>query len=82
MELTEYTYRIDELEVSIDIIEKFMGYTPGTAPEPIPDLINEVLNNAHEYCDIKGGYAIQKDIAIKRDEKILRINNTDFNIKK
>lgn len=82
MELTEYTYRIDELEVSIDIIEKFMGYAPGTAPEPIPDLINEVLNNAHEYCDIKGGYAIQKDIAIKRDEKILRINNTDFNIKK
>ena len=82
MNLQEYTYRFDELEISTDIIEKFMGYEPGNSPEPIPQLISEVLAIAHEYCDIKGGYVIQKDIEIYRNKKILRINETEFNIKK
>lgn len=82
MELQEYTYPFDELEISTDIIEKFMGYEPGNAPEPMPQLIQEVLDVAHDYCDIKGGYVIQKDTEINRDEKTLRINGTQFDIKR
>jgi len=82
MELQEYKYRFDELEISTDIIEKFMGYDPGKAPEPIPQLIQEVLDVAHDYCNIKGGYIIQKDISINRDDKILQINGTQFDVKK
>ncbi len=82
MELQEYTYRFDELEVDTDIIKKFMGYEPGNCPEPIPQMINEVLAVAHDYCNIKGGYLIQNDIDLKRDEKILQINGTAFDIKK
>lgn len=82
MELKEYRFRFDELEVSTDIIEKFMGYQPGNAPAPIPQLIQEVLEVAHDYCEIKGGYTIQNDISINREEKILRIDQTVFNIKK
>ena len=82
MEHKEYTYRFDELEVSTEIIEKFMGYEPGNSPEPIPQMINEVLEVAHDYCDIKGGFVIQNDIGINREEKILHINGTEFDIKK
>ena len=82
MELQEYRYHFDELEISTDIIEKFMGYEPGNAPEPIPQLIHEVLSVAHDYCDIKGGYVIQKDININREDKILRINGQQFDIKR
>jgi hypothetical protein len=82
MELQEYNYRFDELEVSTDIIEKFMGYQPGQAPEPIPQLINEVLDTAHDLCDIRGGYIIKQDIEVDRDEKIMRINGTEFEVKK
>ncbi|MCG8307894.1 MAG: hypothetical protein MI975_10930 [Cytophagales bacterium] len=82
MELQEYSYRFDELEVSTAIIEKFMGYEPGHAPEPIPQLIEEVFAVAHDYCDIKGGYVMQDDIRIDRSERTLRINNTYFEIKK
>ena len=80
MDLQEYTYRFDELEISTDIIEKFMGYEPGNSPEPIPQLINEVFAVAHDYCNIRGGYVIQNDIEINRNKKILRINETEFNI--
>jgi len=82
MELQEYSYRFDELEVSTDIIEKFMGYEPGNAPEPIPQMIQQVLDIAHDYCDIKGGYVIQNDIDINRSERILQINGTQFDVKR
>jgi len=82
MELQEYSYQIEDLEVSTGLIEKFMGYEPGQSPEPIPQLIQEVLDIAHDYCDIKGGYIIQNDIGIHKDDSNLSINGTAFNIKK
>lgn len=82
MELQEYSYRFDELEVSTDIIEKFMSYEPGQAPEPIPQLIQEVLSVAYDYCDIRGGFVIQNDVEINRTERILHINGTPFDVKR
>ena len=82
MELQEYAYRFDELEISTDIIEKFMGYEPGNAPEPIPQLIQEVIGVAHDYCDIKGGFVIQDNAEINRTERILQINGTEFDVKR
>ncbi len=82
MELQEYRFRFDELEVSIDIIEKFMGYEPGQAPEPMPQLINEVLGIAHELCDIRGGYIIKQETNINREFKTMHINGTEFDVKK
>ena len=82
MELQEYTYRFDEFEIDTDIIGKFMGYESGESPEPIPGLVKEVLQEAHEYCDIKGGYVIAENIRIDRIKHLLIINDTDFSIKK
>ena len=82
MELREFEYGFEDLDISIDIIEKFMGYQPGNAPEPIPQLINEVLEVAHEYCDIKGGYVIHDDIQVSREEKYVQIDGKRFEVKK
>lgn len=82
MELREYTYRFDELEISTEIIEKFMGYEPGHAPEPIPQIIQEVLGIAHDYCEIKGGYLIQHQVAVNKDDKTITIGDTEFDVKK
>jgi len=82
MKAQEYSYQFNELEVSTDIIEKFMGYEPGNAPEPIPQLIQEVLGVAHDYCDIKGGYVLNDQVDINREEKIISINGVQFEVKK
>jgi len=82
MKAEEYTYQFNELDISTDIIEKFMGYEPGSAPEPIPQLIQEVLGVAHDYCDIKGGYVINDQVNINREEKIISINGVQFEVKK
>jgi len=78
----EYSYQFDELDISIDIIEKFMGYEPGKAPEPIPQLIEEVLGVAHDYCNIKGGYVIHREVDIRKEEKVIAIDGIDFEVKK
>jgi len=82
MKAEEYTYQFNELDISTDIIEKFMGYEPGNAPEPIPQLIQEVLGVAHDYCDIKGGYVLNDQVDINREEKIISINGVQFEVKK
>ena len=82
MELQEYSYRFEELEISTDIIEKFMGYEPRHAPDPIPQLIKEVLGVAHDYCNIKGGFVIQEKVEVNRSERILQINNVQFDVKR
>jgi hypothetical protein len=82
MKAQEYSYQFNELEISTDIIEKFMGYEPGNAPEPIPQLIQEVLGVAHDYCDIKGGYVLNDQVDINREEKIISINGVQFEVKK
>jgi hypothetical protein len=51
-------------------------------PEPIPQLIQEVLGVAHDYCDIRGGYVIHEDININREDKIITINKVQFEVKK
>ncbi len=82
MELQEYRYRFDDLDISAGIIEKFMGYEPGHSPEPIPELIDEVFKVAHDHCDIRGGYVIKDDINLLKDEQLLHINGIEFDIKR
>lgn len=82
MELKEYSYEFEELEIDIGIIEKFMGYDAGKSPEPIPELIQTAISRAKDYCDIRGGYLIKEDIDLNRDEKLLRVDDITFHIKK
>jgi hypothetical protein len=82
MELKEYSYDFEDLEIDSGIIEKFMGYDPGKSPEPIPELIQTALSNARDYCDIRGGYLVKDDIDLNRDAKQLRVDDITFNIRK
>jgi hypothetical protein len=41
-----------------------------------------VLGVAHDYCNIKGGYVIQENVEISREDKIITINNISFEVKK
>ena len=53
-----FQYKFSDLEISAGQIEKLIGFDPGTAPEPIPDLISTSLAAAPEITDIRGSWLI------------------------
>jgi hypothetical protein len=82
MELKEYRYDYSALDVQFEAIERLMGYDPGQAPDPIPDMIREALKKAPDYCDNRGGYLVKDTIHLDREAKNLRVDDVTFHIHK
>jgi len=73
-----FKYNFSELNIGATQIEKLIGYDPGTAPEPVPELISAVLNAAEKITDIKGKYLIADDYSANNSRESIRINDHDF----
>ena len=58
-----------------------MGYLPGTAPEPVTILINEITEELLPLGDIRAEYRIFKEISLIHEEKSLQVEGVVFNIK-
>lgn len=58
-----------------------MGYQPGTAPEPVTLLINEITEELLPLGDIKAEYRVFEEINLSRENKTLQIEGIIFNIK-
>lgn len=72
------TYQFSDLNIGSGQIEKIIGYDPGTAPEPIPELINSALKSAEEYAEIKGVYLITGDYTIIKSKALIQANGYFF----
>jgi hypothetical protein len=82
MKNQQYHFQIDEIEISTGIIEKFMGYQPDQSPEPLPQMIGEVMKMARQRCDIGGGYVVYDHVDIHTNPKALLISDVHLNVKK
>lgn len=80
MDLFTYKYAYEELGLDRANIEKFMGYD-GPAPDPIPEMIEEILNSIEPYCNIQGGYRIFETFSRDKKQHIVSLNGTTFYIK-
>ncbi len=78
MNVTEISYDFMELALSPDMIESVMGYKDEAAPEPIPGIIREVIGEAAEFSDIRGGYCLLTDLLIKPDRLAIMLQNREF----
>jgi hypothetical protein len=75
-----FQFNFSDLEISSGRIERLIGFDPGTAPEPIPELINIALNNAIGLTDIRGNYlTVNQDVTDSRPGKSIIINGHCFN---
>lgn len=81
MNLKTYKYDYSSLELNIKDIEKFMGYDGEPPPEPIPEIIEDVLSKVEPYSDIQGGYRIFETIKRDKHNHLVTIEETTFNIK-
>ncbi|MBR9999643.1 MAG: hypothetical protein KFF73_11765 [Cyclobacteriaceae bacterium] len=82
MNIRSFKFNVNDIKVDPLGIEKFMGYVPGEAPDPFPQLINEVLEEVPGYCDIQGGYRIFDRLGLEKKTYQLNLENQTFNIKR
>ena len=76
--MRHYKIEFDDLNITKSQIEKAMGFEPGNSPNPFPGLIEEVINNAHTYCSIEGGYIVRDDISIDQTNHKLTVGIVNF----
>jgi len=81
-DLSTYHFSFSDLDISRLRIERVMGYDQNTIPEPFPDMIDEVLSVASDYCDIQGGYQIFEDFSFKKEAYLLSIQTVPLDIHK
>ena len=72
------TYQFSDLNIGSDQIEKIIGYEPGTAPEPIPELITSALQSADKYAEIRGVYLTTGDNTVIKSKKLIWANSHFF----
>jgi hypothetical protein len=58
-----------------------MGYLPGTAPEPVTELIREVTEELMPMGEIRAEYRIFSDIGLSRENRSVEIEGVVFNVK-
>jgi hypothetical protein len=75
-----FQYNFFDLEISSGRIEKLIGFDPGSAPEPIPELISIALNNAIGLSDIRGNYlTLDNKVSAARPAKSIITDGHCFN---
>lgn len=82
MNIRQFNFEYISLDITRERIEKFMGYDPGAAPEPFPEMIDFVLEKIPSYCDIRGGFRLFDSLTLDRKKHELILGEHTFNIKK
>jgi hypothetical protein len=67
--LRSYRYDFKDLAIESGVIDDYIGFTPGEAPEPFPLIIREILSESEKLVRPEGGYALFKEICIDRENK-------------
>jgi hypothetical protein len=83
-EMTGKTFQFDfrDLKLTVDQIERVMGYKEGESHETISELVSRLLGEADKFCMLKAEYRIFDDISFNDSGKEIEMNNMIFNIGK
>ena len=77
-----FEFDLKDLKLTVEQIENVMGYKEGEDRELVTDLIQEILTESGDICNIKAEYRIYNDIKLNFHEKSLAVRDIDFQINK
>ena len=82
--MTGKTFQFDfsNLKLSVDQIERLLGYPEGESHETFAGIVNRLLEEAEAICDLKAEYRICENITFHDADKSIEMSNTIFNIGK
>jgi len=73
----KYQFSLPELPLKMEWIESLLGYPEGNLPEPIPGVVNSIIEKAPEHTDIQGGYLVIDQFEI-HDGYRIQVNGLEF----
>ena len=77
-----FHYDFRDLKLNSSQIEAVLGYKEGEDREIVTSLIEEILTECHEICNIKAEFRVFGEIRFDNDTKSVEINKIRFQIKK
>jgi hypothetical protein len=82
--MTKSTFQYDfkELKLNTAQIESVIGYKEGEDREIVTGLIDEILKESVEICNVRAEYIIYNDVLFNNADKSIDINQINFQIKK
>ncbi|MCX6332752.1 MAG: methionine synthase [Bacteroidia bacterium] len=82
--MTGKTFQFDfrDLKLTVDQIERVMGYSEGESHEPFNEIVSKLLKEAEVICNLKAEYRIFEKISFNEYTMIIEISNVVFNIGK
>jgi hypothetical protein len=82
--MTKSTFQFDfkDMDLTVSQIESIIGYTEDGNREIVTNLIEEILEESQEICNIKAQYSIYSDVQFDSETKSVEIGNLNFHIKK
>jgi hypothetical protein len=75
-----YRFSFNELAITRSKLESLMGYRPGAFPEALSPIIEKILSQADDYCNIQGGFIIKDDLRFNQDNHNLSVGEVNFNL--
>ena len=82
--MTGKTFQFDfsNLILSVDQIERLLGYPEGESHETIAGIVTRLLDEAEAICNLKAEYRIYKNIAFHDGNKSIEVSEVIFSIGK
>jgi hypothetical protein len=79
---SKFNIDFSELVIDIPTIERVLGYKTGEAEPEINEMIQDVIRELSEICDIRGEFKIFNNITFDKNIHILDIEGNAFSIDK
>lgn len=78
MKASVHKYSFSDLTLRPDRLARILGYPEGNCPDPIPEIMREIMNEIPDHADIRGGYSVFENVEFQNGNRIL-VNDLMFN---
>ena len=77
-----FQFEFKDLKINALQIESILGYKEGEDREIVSALIEEIISESQDFCDIKAEYKIYNVIEFINSDKSIEINKINFQVNK
>lgn len=75
-----FHFEFNDLKINASQVERILGYQEGDDRELVSGLIEEILKESENICNIKAEYNIYEDVHLNNNNKSIDVNKINFQV--